>query len=284
MSSDLSKDLEGTRSTFRELSGGTIDSKVSIVKKDLLTNRELGSRTAMLVIESLHVCSSLGESLSGILLDLLEVRDEVFNGLNGSLDSREGANVRMVAIVRVEGSGLEGLVVTVVQRELNDRQPVNPIILMEGDNSAKSLLDFLIGSLGLSIRLGMIGCRESCLYLEVSIGFLRESGGVLGTTIRDDLVREAMELPNILQIEMIETFGVESGRGGSEMNHLASLICNSPDGVVALAGRETSDEIRSDDSPGSGSRIYRFEFSLGLATMNLGPLADIARRNGRQRA
>ena len=69
--------------------------------------------------------------------------------------------MRVVTIIRVEGSSLEPRVVAIVEHEFDYRKPSDPVILMIGDDCTKGLFDFLIGSFRLSISLRVVGSRQS---------------------------------------------------------------------------------------------------------------------------
>ena len=57
--------------------------------------------------------------------------------------------------------------------------------------------EFLVNSLGLAICLRMIGGGKGSLDVKESIEFLGESSGKLWITIRNDLMRKTLVIPNV---------------------------------------------------------------------------------------
>jgi hypothetical protein len=117
---------------------------------------KLGGRIAATIVKSFHVFSGLGEGLLRIFLYLMKMINEVFNRFDGRVNPGKGTNVGVVTIIRVERSGFETSMVTVIEREFDYRKPIDPVILMKGYNGAEGLFNFLVGSFGLSVGLRMI--------------------------------------------------------------------------------------------------------------------------------
>ena len=54
--------------------------------------------------------------------------------------------MRVVTIIHVEGGCLQSCMIAIVEGKFDYRKPIDPIILVTGDNRSKGLFDFLIGS------------------------------------------------------------------------------------------------------------------------------------------
>src|SRR5882757_7172109 len=191
----------------------------------------------MAIVEPLHIDCRLSEGGLRILLHVLDVLDEVLDGYNRGVNTREGTDLRVEPIIGIERSGANGLVESVIEREFDEGEPVDPIVLVPGDYRTKDLFDRLIGTLGLPVCLWMISGGQGGLDAEVTVEVLGVTRRELRTTICDDLVLGTMQLPALVEVKEVGSFRVEGCVGCCEVNHFGTFIRDGPDGVVSFAER-----------------------------------------------
>ncbi len=84
----------------------------------------------------------------------------------------------------------------IVVGKLSDGNPFVPVVLQLVDEESKELFDFLVDSFGLSTGLWVVGCRGCDFDPKELAESLHEVGDELGSSITDDFLWEAMELPD----------------------------------------------------------------------------------------
>src|ERR1700753_2596317 len=122
--------LEWTRPLLRELARRSVKREISVIEQNLISYFEIGCLLLVTIVEPLHVGSGSFKRGCSVLLHRVKMFNEVLHGFDGRLDARERAYLRVVAIVRIERCSLETSMVAVVERKLDHREPVYPIVLM----------------------------------------------------------------------------------------------------------------------------------------------------------
>ena len=109
---------------------------------------------------------------------------------NGNIESESGP--RVVAVIGEEGRNLCSGVRSIIVGEFCDREKVSPIILLIGAIQAKVAFERLVRLFGLTISLGVVGCRK----LELHVEALSERSGEVRSEKRpavgNDVGRNAM--------------------------------------------------------------------------------------------
>jgi len=90
----------------------------------------------------------------------------------------------------------------VVVGELYQGEECVPIVLSFSDEDLQVLFQFLIDLFCLSVVLWVVGGGHRGLNSQQSVQLLHEDGNKLRSMVRHNLLQEAMELPNILKVEV----------------------------------------------------------------------------------
>jgi len=151
--------------------------------------------------------------------------------------------------VEQERGLLRGRVDVVVVGELCEWKERVPVVLSFPDKDAYVLFQFLVNPFGLSVSLRMIGGRRGGFDPEQSVEFLHEQGDELWPSIGDNLAREAVEFPDIADVEVSGSGGCDSGHRLDEVRPLTYGVDYRHDGVVPAGLWEFYDEIYTDDFP-----------------------------------
>ena len=65
----------------------------------------------------------------------------------------------------------------------------------------------------------------------------------LGTPVRDNVIQKVMILEYILQIQAGSLFGIDLGRGGTEVRHLGESIHTNKNSIATSGPQKLNDEI-----------------------------------------
>ena len=144
---------------------------------------------------------------------------------------------------------LRGRVDMVVVGELCEREETVPVILSLPDEDAYVLFQLLVNPFGLSIGLRMIGGRRGGFDPEQPVEFLHEQGNKLRPSVGDNFAWEAVEFPDIADVEVSGSGGRDSGHRLDEVRPLTYRVDDRHDGVVPARLWEFHDEVYADDLP-----------------------------------
>ena len=141
---------------------------------DLVSDREVRCREAAAIRKVGVGEESVGNGGGGGGVKLLEAVDVVKCGRDGRGGGRGGDSTRrfkarMEAQGSKEGGHADGRVEGVVVGEFEDGKERSPVILVVVDKYAEVLLDRLVESFCLAVRLWVEGCREIGLDLEETL-------------------------------------------------------------------------------------------------------------------
>ena len=89
--------------------------------------------------------------------------------------------------------------------EFCERKELGPLVGITGAEDTKVGFDFLIGSLGLSISLWVVGSGESNVILEDSGKFLSKCRGELGSLVRNKSVVKSEVFEYMVEKELGNT-------------------------------------------------------------------------------
>ena len=106
-----------------------------------------------------------------------------------------------------------------------------PIILPSTSVKAEVLLDFLVGSFGLSVSLWVVRRGQIGVNAEASKEGTGELGCELGATVGGDTEGESMEAEDLAVEEVGYAFRVDVGCAGEGMDHLAEVVGEDCNGV-----------------------------------------------------
>ena len=102
--------------------------------------------------------------------------------------SQSGVRAGFIAVKQGEWECLSGAMQGRVVVEFCRGKELYPFSRVVGAKDAEISFEFLIGSLGLSIRLRMVGCGEANIILEEMSEFLSKGGGELRASVRDESI------------------------------------------------------------------------------------------------
>lgn len=106
-----------------------------------------------------------------------------------------------------------------------------------------------IDAFSLSIRLQVEGFTHSSLDFKACSKVFPEAGNKLGTMVRDQDIREAMELEDILDEELGKVFCINGGVPGDQVSLFCQSTDDCTDGIEAFREREPGDEINRNTLP-----------------------------------
>ncbi len=75
-----------------------------------------------------------------------------------------------------------------------------PVVLSLSNKDPQILFQLLVNSFGLSVHLRVVGCGGCTLDPEQPVQFLYECGNELRSSVRYNLSREAVELPDVAEV------------------------------------------------------------------------------------
>ena len=73
----------------------------------------------------------------------------------------------------------------------------------------------------------------------------------------DDLLRDAMELEDVIVIQPGHALQRDGGVGGQDVNPLGEVVHHHADGIVPLRFRQLSNQVNADDLPGLRGNVVR---------------------------
>ena len=136
---------------------------------------------------------------------------------------------------------------------------------MESRGAPEGLLQTLIGTLCLSIRLGVISRGEADGGTDALTESLPGLGGELRATVADDIHRETMKAVDVFHQQLPCLLGRRELRESHQVHSFGKTVYHREDNGVAHGGGKTGDEIQSDMRPRTtGDRKGVQETSRGL--------------------
>ena len=88
----------------------------------------------------------------------------------------------------------------------------------------------------------------------------------------DDLLRDAMELEDVIAIQLGHALQCLGGVGGQDMNLLGETIHHHTDGIVPLGFRQLSNQVDTDDLPRFRGNVMGMQRIVGTLSDGLNPL------------
>src|SRR5215471_12410126 len=105
----------------------------------------------------------------------------------------------------------------VVVLELCEGEEIMPIVLSFAHEDSQVLLQLLVHPFRLAVSLGVV-CGGHCdLDPQTFVELLCELPHELRPPVRDDLVREPMEFPHVVQEQTCRSWGCDRGVRGHEV-------------------------------------------------------------------
>src|SRR6266545_4601567 len=106
----------------------------------------------------------------------------------------------------------------------------------------------------------MVGGRCCSFNSKQSVQLLHEGSNKLWSVIRYDLPREAVELPDVSEVEVGCSSSCNSGQHLGEVGSLAYEVNRHHDGIVSTRFRELGDEVYADGIPAFLGNWERLKF------------------------
>ncbi len=94
-------------------------------------------------------------------------------------------------------------------RVLGQREPFGPVCLCSVSEYSEVLFQPLVGSFGLSIRLGVIGGTDVLFDVQVFAEFSHCGGCESRVAVGDDLLGEAVMGEHVFAVEFGDSYGVD---------------------------------------------------------------------------
>ncbi|KAG6863927.1 hypothetical protein C0993_009852 [Termitomyces sp. T159_Od127] len=116
-----------------------------------------------------------------------------------------------------------------------------PVVLPLIAEEAEVLLQFLVHVFCLPIRLEMVGGGGVEFHIEKLVELPGKLCYKLWAPVQHIGIQEAMELPDILLVQVCGTHGGAGGVGRDEVHSLATEIHHYYDGIIAVSVREFQD-------------------------------------------
>ena len=142
------------------------------------------------------------------------------------------AHPRVSAGIKEEGCLLRGRVDVVIVGELRQGEECVPVVLSFSDEDPQVLLQFLVDSFHLTVGLRVVSGRRCGLNSQQSVQLFHEGGDELRSAVGHNLPREAMELPDIPEVEVCCSGGGDRGDRFDEVGTFAYGVNGHHDGVV----------------------------------------------------
>jgi hypothetical protein len=145
--------------------------------------------------------------------------------------------VASAAVQCFEGCHSDNLLITVVVRELSQRQTLVPFVLIVQQTSSEHIFKKLVHSLHLTIGLQMISQTMDQMCPQGSMQLLPETSDKLGSSVRNDGLGHTMKTHDVSNIQfsilLIPVIGVYQ----NEMSRLGEPINDHLNGIK-LMGKE----------------------------------------------
>ena len=137
----------------------------------------------------------------------------------------------------------------VVVGEFCQGEECEPVILAFSNEDPQVLLQFLIDSFCLSISLRVVGSGHCGFDPKQSVQLLHKGSDKLRSMIGHNLLREAMELPDVLEVEVGCSCSCDGGECFGEVGSLAYGVDCHHDSVISTQFWELGDEVHADGVP-----------------------------------
>ncbi len=184
-SSSLVENLEGADVLVIKLLLGSWEMKVGSVQPYAISNVVVSGSALLLVVLCLHIARSPFQGVVGLFVDLQHGRCE-FGGCGIHEWRRTGGvrkDLRIPSIEYHERTLACRAVNPIVVGKFSEWEPVAPVGLLIVDEDSEVLLDLLVDSFCLAIRLRMEGSRGIRRDVEHSVKFFHELGDKLWSLI-----------------------------------------------------------------------------------------------------
>jgi hypothetical protein len=208
------------------------DTKVHVVTSfELKRPTSLVGITFLLGGDNLQVGLNSMDYLLG-LSDKVRAKDRPLAGLNPAQRCTASTTIQCFKMCH-----FESLLITVVVRELNQRQILAPFILIVQHTSSEHILKNLVRSLHLIIDLWMISRIVDQMHPQGSMQLLLEMSNKLGSSVRNDGLGHTMLTQYMSNIQLSVLLSLVVGVHRNEMSRLGKPIDDHPYGIE-FAGRE----------------------------------------------
>jgi len=143
------------------------------------------------------------------------------------------AHLGVSADIEEEGCLLRGGVDMVVVGELRQGEECVPIVLSFSNKDLQVLFQFLVDPFCLSVGLWVVGGRHRGFNSQQSVQLLHEGSNKLWPAVGHNLPQEAMELPDVPEVEVCCSSGSDCGDHFNEVGAFAYGVDSYHDGVVS---------------------------------------------------
>ena len=125
------------------------------------------------------------------------------------------------------------------------------------------LLRFLVDLLGLPIGLWVVCCGGVQLHVKEVVQLMGELGHELRSMVQDIGIRQAMQLPDILSVEVGSLHGGVSGVSRNEVCSLIIKVYNHHNGIIPMHIWKLDDEVHQGYAPLFDRNWERVELTHG---------------------
>jgi len=172
--------------------------------------------------------------ITSFLKGILHLIRELVNRFNAGWRLMQfEAHPGMSAGIEKEGCLLHGGADMVVVGELCQGEECVPIILSFSNKDPQILFQFLVNLFHLSVCLQVVGSRCCGFHSQQLVQLLHEGGNELQPTVRHNLPWKAMELPDVLKVEVCCSGDSDCGDHFDEVGAFAYGVDGYHDGVVS---------------------------------------------------
>ncbi len=183
--------------------------EVGRVQPDLVTDLVVARRRFLFVVLSFHVGRCLLQRVAGFSMNVAHRRYELLcRWVGDGVVVRGVRNKTRVSSIQDEERALARCAVDpIVVCEFCERQPVGPVVLSIVNEDSEILLNLLVNSFGLAIRLRMPGGR--CIWRDIkqSVKLLHELGDELRSSVADYDLRHAVLGVDVILENSCPSFG-----------------------------------------------------------------------------
>ena len=131
-----------------------------------------------------------------------------------------------------------------VVMEFHGGKELYPFSQVVGTKDAEICLKLLIGSLGLTISLRMIGSGEANIIFEKASEFLGKGGGELWAPVRDESVMQSKPFEDKVEKQLGDSCGINSLRArGKDYPLRKAMVNHNHNRIKPRREREVGDEV-----------------------------------------
>ncbi len=109
-------------------------------------------------------------------------------------------------------------------RILGEWEPLGPIGLCSVSEYSEVLFQPLVGSLGLSVHLGVIGSADILFDIQVFAQFPHCGGRESGVSVGNDLLWEAVVGEDVFAVEFGDSYGIDCFFAWDEYGSLRAVV------------------------------------------------------------